>query len=272
MKKIVYAVVFCCSLLYANDTGFHFYSGELLFKPLVANTFEPRMGLLWQLSGNKLRLDIGNSVDLLEYQFENPKQSLTIGSDFFTYTFLRGETHFHFPVDAVDYLFGFNINYKDTLETGILSARLRTSHISAHFVDGHFDNFVHAWKDNRSPRVYSREFFDLAIAFEPTASVRPYLGAIYVWHIDPTTLPRYAVYAGGEFHQSINSVLHSYISYQATFSGMVPRHQLQAGAKIGNWNGRGLNIFFAYFSGNSIHGEYFDLKEKYSGVGFVIDF
>ncbi len=168
MKKFIVSILCMFNFLVSQEKGFSFYSGPLLFKPLIANTFEPRVGLIRNISTNRLRLDIGNSVDLVQYRYENQKQLLTIGSDFFTYTMLVGERDFHFPVIAVDYLFGFNANFKDTLECGVLSSRVRLSHISAHFVDGHFDNTAAAWKDGRNPRVYSREFFDLTVAFEPS--------------------------------------------------------------------------------------------------------
>lgn len=272
MKKSAVVFFFFISLLHSQDTGFSLYSGPLLFKPLVANTFEPRIGLIWHVNNNRLRLDIGNSVDLLQYRYENPKQLMTIGSDFFTYTLLRGEKNFHFPVDAVDYLFGFNLNFTDTLPNGILSSRFRLSHISAHFVDGHYDGTTGLWRDGLSPRVYSREFFDLTIAYEPTELIRGYIGSVYVFHIDPTTLPQFYGYIGGEIHKELLLSLHAFGAYQLTVTGVRPRHEAQFGGKIGEWNGRGVQLFFAYYYGNSIHGEYYDRKDEYSGVAFNIDF
>ena len=141
----------------------------LLFKPLVADTYEPRDGMLAEVGKNRLRLDIGNSIDLLQYRFAGDSSLLSMGTDFFTYTLLRGEQNFHFPVDASDYFFGINFNYKKSLSAGILSSRLRISHISSHFVDGHYDNTVGAWKDSRPPIVYSREFLDGVLALEPSS-------------------------------------------------------------------------------------------------------
>jgi hypothetical protein len=272
MKKVFFAVTVLSTIAYSSETGFSFTSGPLLFKPLAANTFEPRMGLLWHSNNNRLRLDIGNSVDLIQYTFENPKQRLTVGSDFFTYTLLRGEKNFHFPVDAVDYFFGFNVNYLDTLNSGILSSRLRLSHISAHFVDGHFDGTSGIWKDGLNPRVYSREFFDLAIGFSPMEDFRGYIGVVYLWHVDPTTLPKFNGYIGGEYHLQFSEIFNGYSAYQFTATGLLPMHELQIGTKIGNWNGRGTKLFFIYHSGNSIHGEYHDRKDEYSGLGFNVDF
>ena len=40
---------------------------------------------------------------------------LSFGADLFTYTLLRSQSDFHFPVDAVDYLFGVNFGYVENL-------------------------------------------------------------------------------------------------------------------------------------------------------------
>lgn len=272
MKNVAFLLLSLLSFTYPAESGFSSASGPLLFKPLSANTFEPRIGLIWHANNNRLRLDIGNSVDMVQYAIEGQKKKLTLGSDFFTYTQLRGEKNFHFPVDAVDYLFGFNVNYIDSMGNGILSSRLRLSHISAHFVDGHFDGTTGQWKDATNPRVYSREFFDLAISYEPERSLRLYIGTLYLWHLDPTTLPKFLVYAGSEAHLDLFAAVQGYAAYQFTATGVRPRHEFQAGTKIGNWSGRGIKLFFTYYSGNSIHGEYYDRNDKYSGVGFNIDF
>jgi hypothetical protein len=256
----------------AAEPGFSFTSAPLQFSPLAAHTFEPRLGLIWHADDNRLRLDIGNSVDLVQYLFDAPQRRIAIGSDFFTYTLLSGEKNFHFPVDAVDYLFGFNASYVDTMQDGIFSTRLRLSHISAHFVDGHFDGGTGVWKDGLNPRVYSREFLELTCAYEPVSAVRGYIGFMYLWHVDPTTLPTTLAYAGAEYHQPITDVLDGYAAYQFTVTGVRPRHEFQTGMKLGQWNGRGTKFFFLYHRGNSIHGEYHDRPDEYSGLGFNIDF
>ncbi len=272
MKYVTALVLLAAPALFPQDSGFSFYSGPLTFKPLVANTFEPRAGLIWHLNNNRLRLDIGNSIDLIQYKYESAAPKVTAGADFFTYTLLRGESNFHFPVDAVDYLFGVNVNYQDTMTHGILSSRLRLSHISAHFVDGHYDNPTRIWKDGLDPRVYSREFFDLVVAYEPSGRVRGYAGSIYLWHVDPASLPKFLVYGGAELHDEMISAVHGYAAYQITAAGMRPRHEIQIGGKIGDWNGRGTQVFFVYYYGNNIHGEYHDRKDEYSGIGFNVDF
>lgn len=271
MRYLLTCLLFISLPLHSGDDGFSFTNAPLQFQPLTANTFEPRVGLIWQANDNRLRLDIGNSIDLIQYNSGEPGKRLTIGSDFFTYTQLSGEKNFHFPVDAVDYLFGFNASYVDSLPNGILSSRLRLSHISAHFVDGHYIGATGTWKDGLSPRVYSREFFDWTVAFSPSSGTRGYAGLYYLWHVDPTTLPQWMVYAGGEYALPLTPMLHAYTAYQFTVTGLLPRHEFQAGFKLGSWSGRGTKFFFVLHRGNNIHGEYHDLPDNYSGLGFNID-
>lgn len=272
MNKLLIALLSLVSISLSHEKGFSFYDGPLLFKPLSANTFEPRVGLIWHANDNRLRLDIGNSIDLVQYGFEHQRRRLVIGSDFFTYTLLRGEKNFHFPVDAVDYLFGFNTSYIDTLDAGVFSGRLRLSHISAHFVDGHFDGTLNRWKDGRYPRVYSREFFDLTLAYEPDQYFRSYCGIVYLWHVDPTWIKRWIGYIGGEGNYPLVSGVSLFGSYQYTASAVRPRHEIHIGATIGSWHGRGTSVFAVFHRGNSIHGEYFDMRDAYSGIGFNIGF
>jgi hypothetical protein len=250
----------------------------LLFKPLVADTYEPRNGILAEIGQNSLRLDIGNSIDLLQYRFVGDSSLLTMGTDFFTYTLLRGEKNFHFPVDASDYFFGINFNYKKTIDAGIVSSRLRLSHISSHFVDGHYDNTLKEWKDSEDPIVYSREFLDGVVALEPSSfmnEARIYLGATYLYHVDPPDLARFMADAGLEYHIKVRTHMYTYFAYQATVLKILEtsvRHNIQIGEKIGGWEGRGLNLYASYFSGYSIHGQYYKVKDNYFALGFLIEF
>jgi hypothetical protein len=262
----------------ASASPLSFVQSGLLFKPLVADTYEPRDGMLAEIGKNRLRLDIGNSMDLLQYRFANDSSILTMGSDFFTYTLLRGEQHFHFPVDASDYFFGVNFSYKKDLDAGIFSSRVRISHISSHFVDGHYDNTVGAWKDSRPPVVYSREFLDGVVAFEPALidnNVRVYAGLTYLFHVDPKNLARFIAEGGAEYHYSLWTNVNAYVAYQATVLKVLEtsvRHNVQVGGKFGQWEGRGLNLYASYFSGYSIHGEYYNVKDNYFALGFLIEF
>jgi hypothetical protein len=274
VSKIVLLLAAAVTLVSAGDLSL--VPHGLLFRPLAANTFEPRIGFVVQSGQNKLRLDIGNSIDLV--QFAADSLAVTFGTDFFTYTYLRGEQNFHFPVDASDYFFGINFNAQNKYAVGTASARLRISHISAHFVDGHYVNAIGQWKDNRAPQVYSREFVDLTAALEPAAlggSTRLYAGVTYLFHVDPRGLSRTSGMLGGEYHREVAGSVHLFGAYQAQLLKVVDteaRHNANAGVKFGSWAGRGVKFYAAYFSGYNIHGEYYDQKETYTGFGMNVDF
>lgn len=252
--------------------------GRLLFAPLIAHHVEPRVGFTRLVGEERLRLDIGNSIDLWEFDHVLDDDALSIGADFFTWTSLRQEGDFHFPVDAVDYLFGINAAWKNRItESSVLSARLRLSHISAHLVDGSYDKQAGAWREGQLPRVYSREFFDLVFAWEYEDFLRLYGGGQYVYHIDPASLGKLGLQAGIEsvWRDALVSGAHVYAAYDLRLvDNTAPRsaHGLQAGIKFGKWRGSGLNLFVAWYHGPSQHGEYFDRMWSYWGPGMNIDF
>jgi hypothetical protein len=282
MKKIFIILFFFTSLAYAqNESGWHFIPSGLLFRPLVAQTIEPRVGVMKMTGGNTLRLDIGNSIDLIGYTPEEEKSpTLTFGADFFTFTRLESESGFHFPVDAVDYLFGMNASTVVRTPERLYSARLRISHISAHLVDGHYDGNAQEWKNGQTPRIYSREFFDLVGATEFTSITFPlrlYAGLQYLYHADPHGLTRYSGQFGTEISSgsTIGSVVTAYAAADfriMKISATTVQTTIQTGIKFGKYNGRGINVFFSYFNGMSIHGEYFDQREEYGAVGIKFDF
>ena len=128
--------------------------GGLMFRPVIANQIEPRCGVDKLLDSNALTLNIGNSFDLLSWKtmqsgkaFAN-EQEWRIGTDLFTWTLIRAEGDFRFPVEEVNYLFGLNTTWMSVYQTTansfpiVNSFRLRISHISAHTVDGMYDNYT----------------------------------------------------------------------------------------------------------------------------------
>ncbi len=272
---LFFQLLFPLQLLGQFFPAIEFVPSGRLFPPLLANTFEGRVGTILRADG-KLRLDIGNSIDVVAIALDSTRtQRLTIGVDFFTYTALRAEENFHFPVEASDYFFGVNFNYASDLAVGQFLARLRVSHISAHLVDGSYDAGEAAWRYG-GPRVYSREFVDLVAAIKRTY-YRFYTGVQYLFHDDPPEIPNWSYQAGMELflENTLGRSLHPYLAYDfrlvpvRVYSGV---HSVQGGIKIGRWRGPGLNLFVAYFSGHSIHGEFYDIRETYWASGFTVDF
>jgi Protein of unknown function (DUF1207) len=246
------------------------FPSNLLVQPFTANTLKPKLGFEFKNNKNELSLNIGSSIDLLHYQIDD-NAKLSFGADMFTYTLLRSQSDFHFPVDAVDYLFGFNFGYsRDNY-----GARLRISHISAHFVDGHFNKDAAEWRDGRDPKVYSREFLEI-ISFYRINEFRVYAGLTYIYSIDPTSIGTDQYQFGFEYFAKdlISSYLTPYIAYDfrlINIYGYTGNNSLEAGLKYGYSEGRGFSVYLRYFAGYNIHGEYFDLKEKFTSFGFNLD-
>jgi Protein of unknown function (DUF1207) len=276
-------LLFLPSLLQSqSDThppDIEFLSSGLNFSPLIANTFEPRVGFVFQAGNSDLRLDIGNSIDLLAFNaLASSGDKLVFGADFFTWTALRQDENFHFPVDAVDYLFGLNFSYSYPMGNAhVLESRLRWSHISAHLVDGRFQKESMSWREGQLPRVYSREYFELIVAYNIDNFLRPYAGLSYVYHIDPADLGKEVAQIGFEATLPHNSDdrIHPYLAYDLRLlkiSEYSAAHSAQIGIKFGHWYGRGLNLFIALYNGMSYHGEYHDARISYWGPGLTIDF
>ncbi len=274
MKKIIIIVLFIISVKIYSQENYELFPSKLNIQPFTANFLEPKVGFLFQTGGNKIRLDIGNSLDVVHYNIGENK-FLSGGIDFFTFTYLYGEKDFHFPVDAVDYLFGINLGYKQINKNDEYGARFRFSHISAHFVDGHRDNVNDKWKNDINPIVYSREFFEL-LPYYKKYDIRVYLGLTYLYHVDPATVGK-EIYQGGFDYFArnlISEVITPFIAYDIKLQKMEAykaNNAFSIGVKIGNPNGKGMSLYYHYYKGKNIHGEYYFMDEKFSSIGFNLD-
>ncbi len=247
-----------------------------LFSPLRAPAIEASNGVLFFSGKKQLRLDIGGSVDLVTWSL-SANDRMTVGADFFTWTSLREDENFHFPVDAVDYLFGINASWARPLSDDLrASGRLRWSHISAHMVDGRFVKERGEWKDGQLPRVYSREYVEVIGAVEWKSMARVYAGMQVIYHIDPAWLGKTSLRLGMEVWRNavIFPWIHVYAAYDlqtVDIHAVTARHTARLGLKWGSWQGRGVSTFLTWFSGYSVHGEYFDHRETYWGPGLTVD-
>jgi hypothetical protein len=249
------------------------FPDNLNIQPFTANVIEPKAGFEFLLNKNELILNAGTSRDF--YRVSDENSSLSFGADIFTYSLLRSESDFHFPVDAIDYLFGLNAGYKIKDEAQEYGFRFRLSHISAHFVDGHFDSGKNIWRNGRSPQVYSREFVEI-FPFFKFESLRFYTGFTYIFNVAPDSLGRTIYQAGFDYYlpQAGFGIFSPFIAYDfklskiEKFSG---NNSFMLGVKFGHYESKGFSIRFSYLSGKSIHGEYYDLNEKYTSIGFNID-
>jgi len=269
VPKVLFLTLLLSQFNYAQENSTLFPS-NLLVQPFTANTLKPKLGFEFKTSKNELNLNIGSSIDIIHYKLDD-KSKISIGADLFTYTLLRSQSDFHFPVDAIDYLFGFNFGYS----RNNYGARLRISHISAHFVDGHYDKNEDEWRDGREPKVYSREFLEL-IPFYRYKNLRVYAGLTYIFSIDPADIGKDQYQLGIEYFANnlISSYLTPYIAYDfrlINIYGYTGNNSLEAGIKYGYSKGRGISLYLRYFAGYNIHGEYFDVKEDFTSFGFNLD-
>ncbi len=264
MKKTFWAIALL--LLTQN-----LYSIEpLLFKPLTANTFEPRMGAIFSLNHDNLRLDIGGSIDLSTL-YKSDNSEIRLGGDFFTYTRLRSEGRFKFPVETSDYFFGINASGKTQLLENRFDWRVRLSHISSHLVDGYSKNGIF----NKPPFVYSREFID-AVGATYYKDVRFYAGLTYIFSTLPKNISKVNPQFGFDSEQKFYKNL--YASYGADFniSSIKRKYELNSSAQIGvvfkSTMKTGIGLYYYIYNGWSIHGMFYDEKLSNSGIGFQLIF
>lgn len=223
---------------------------DLNIQPFTANFLEPKLGFAFHNGSDNLRLDISNSRDIYRwYDLTNSRgidriyengiyksdipidsneylnKEFSIGADLFTYTRLRREDEFHFPVETIDYLFGLNAGYKvivreilpsrfykipvnhDSMEVAgscqgkiyyEYGIRFRLSHISAHLVDGKYDYKIDNWRDGDKPRVFSKEFIELFPYFK-IHDLRVYAGLTYLFHVTPKEIGKDAYQIGFDY-------------------------------------------------------------------------
>ena len=266
-------------------------NGRLVFKPLLADPLEPRIGTLFNLSKKDLLLDIGSTFDLMTFISDsNSQNKLSFGGHFGTYSLLKRSKNFKFPVDAIDYIFGFNLSYNAPAELfgfeGQASARFRLSHISAHFVDGHVKNGV--WDQENVPLtipfVYSREFINLQGAFA-TETFKAYLGYQFMFHTIPDDINPHSFQSGLELYHNTCKIPGIY-PFVATdfklkpvwntsknktddFAGCL---NVQLGVKTNPIHEKGMRVVLNYSSGIDHHGMYFYRRISYTSFGVLFHF
>lgn len=257
-----------------------------------AGKIEARIGGAGETENDKLRLDIGGSVDLWS---EGPDETIpagrdlrieayrtSFGADFFTWTRLRAAGGFKFPVEAVDYYFG--VNAARRYNGGLLrDLRVRVAHISAHLVDGD-PSFTNP---GQQYITYSREFIDAMVGFDAArifgsfsserSAMRLYAGGLWMFHTIPDTLGVFTPYAGIDGYMPIVedgmplTLKYGYEARLNTELEPIGEHQLRAGVKLGRPRSNGVLIEASYYSGRSMYGQHFSHREKFFSIGFAID-
>ena len=271
---IVVVLYFISSLNFAQTKETTWFPSQLNIRPFTANMLEPKAGFSYLFQKNKIRLDIGTSRDIVH--IINGNSTLSFGADLFTYTRIRSQSNFKFPVETIDFFFGINSGYKIVNKNKQYGFRFRFSHISAHLVDGLYNQNQNGWKDNYTPFVYSREFLEL-FPFYQINTFRAYVGLTYLIHIVPDGIGKGIYQTGFDYYFAnvISKNVSPFIADDFKLDYMnnhyFGNNIFSAGIKFGKYDQKGFSILFSYYSGKSIHGLYYSISEHYATLGFNLD-
>lgn len=261
-----------------------FLPGGLSFLPLRGNNQEAKLGILYYPNTTNLKVDIGNSIDLLKINLDDNKEALTFGIEFMAYAYSISYNQLRLQIATLDGFFGGNAVYSKKLNADFIKVRVRYIHNSAHLVDGYFNIHDKVWMNNSTPIPFTRDFAELLFSYElnkGTLNYRPYLGATYAARIRPVILKRASFFSGMEIHTKADSKIFStlpynlFVAYHFQLAGL-PKFQgsnhLLGGIKFGQWQNKGVSFYLSYFKGNNMFNEFFDERIERFGIGFNVDF
>ena len=284
--RMIFAILFAGTIgtvlaQTGEQGGFEFNPPGLHVAPLRANSEEPRVGVSKFTDAAEMRVDVGNSIDIVSWEDPSSGIRVTAGIDFMAYALTTGAEGLRLQIDAIDGLFGGNLSFSKTDGDQSLIARLRILHHSAHFVDGHYDAETDSWINNQSPIPYTRDFGELVLAWLSRGDLvfRPYAGMRYSTLTRPAELQRFTYLAGLELSHNIGQMLDKplnlYFAYNISWMGS-PEYrasqQMQAGMKFGDMYGKGPSLYVAYYDGQDMFGEYYAESVSHIGIGFTVDF
>lgn len=278
--------IFILSSVTFPQTVFTFLPDGLSFLPLRANSQEAKIGVLYYPENANLKVDIGNTMDLLSFSFLKQNSELTFGIEFMAYASVIGYEQLRLQIDAIDGFFGGNSVYKLNYEKSSLSFRFRFIHNSAHLVDGNWwiHSYPRNWTKPGGPIPFTRDFGELTTAYDFSPNkynARLYGGLGYSIRIRPAILKRYTALAGFEIHNDkiidklFDKPVNLFLANNFSIAG-VPKYSgtnhFQAGVKFGEWKSKGILFYLSYFSGNNMFSEYYNEKINKFGLGFTVDF
>jgi len=291
MKRLIILFLFlsisACSYS-QNDSSkalkFYFLPRSLTFDPLYANNLEARMGILYYTATSNLKVDIGNAVDLFNFNWPGSKTNLTLGIEFMAYAYSTSYAGYRLQIDALDGFFGGHLSFSKKFKTNTLLARLRIIHNSAHFVDGHYDTRTGTWEDGRGPIPYTEDFGELTVEHEIPVGIfliQYYGGASYSTLVRPLELKKYKALLGAQFSfkdlfgkvfdhsENIFIAHHFLLSGNPVYAGS---NQTVLGIKFGSWFEKGIVFYLSYYNGRDVFSSYYNRRVSRFGVGFNVDF
>jgi hypothetical protein len=266
-----------------QSSGFVLLPGRILFSPLVANAQEPRTGLRKEIGSSRLKLNIGTTMDILQYT-PSGESVLRLGIEFFTYALSTSNQGLRLQIAAVDGFFGGHVTWSPHGDVPGMRLRLRLLHVSAHLIDGSYDTNTGQWRNNRLPIPYTRDFGELVAAYsdqQGSIHFRVYSGFSYATLVRPSNLKRLNLIAGGEVRSTgfpgslLGTQTAVYLAYHFLLSGApayAGGNAVEAGVKIGEWTGSGVKLYLSYDHGPEVFSQFYDMRRTAWGLGLAFDF
>jgi hypothetical protein len=255
----------------SDSTAWTFFPDHTLFAPLIANHEEPRMGMQQEIGSSSMKVAIGNSVEAFEYR--STTDTLRCSIFFLAYALANDYRGYRLKIDAADGFFGLGFDYHFGSP---FSFRFRMLHLSAHLVDGHFNDATLQWRDNKIPFPFSRNYAEVVAAYSTEAfssPIRVYAGGSYAPIVKPKEIRSISALAGWEAHTPGRT--HAYIAHHFSLTGTptyIGTNTIETGVKFGSASGRGIRLFAVYQNGWDNFGEYYNERNEFVGVGFAVEF
>lgn len=266
-----------------QSKDFELFPSGLNFVPLRANNQEARIGLIFFTKNDNLKLDVGNSIDLVNFN-SSSNERITTGIEFMAYALSTSYKGKRLQIDAIDGFFGGNVSYSKRLDSKKLLMRFRIIHNSAHLVDGHWDSNEKKWIDNYEPVPFAKDFAEYTFAYEWDSEffiLKSYTGFSYAFLVRPSDIKRFNFHLGAELaltklmgsifgvKENVFLAHHFVLGGSDKYGG---NNNSMLGIKFGDWEGRGLLLYLSYYSGNDIFDVYYKRKIERFGIGFSVDF
>jgi hypothetical protein len=283
LQKIIILFLLLITYSFPQSKKFELFPAGLNFIPLKANNQEARIGLIFFTENNNLKLDIGNNIDLVNFNLST-KERLTAGIEFMAYALSTSYKGKRLQIDAIDGFFGGNLSYSNQFDWERILMRFRVIHNSAHLVDGHWDTGEGKWIDDYQPVPFAKDFAEYTFAYENESNfitLRGYSGFSYSFLIRPSNIKRLNLHSG--FELALTKLLGSLLSEKenvflahhfilrgtAKFGG---NNNSMLGVKFGDWKGKGILFYLSYYTGFDIFNAYYTRKVERFGIGFSVDF
>jgi hypothetical protein len=253
-----------------DSSHWAFLPERTLFAPLMANHEEPRMGFQQEFGSSTMKVAIGNAVQLFDYH--SGTDTVQCGLLFIAYAQANDYRGYRLKIDAADGFFGLSFSYNTDSR---LNFRLRMIHLSAHLVDGHFNDETMQWRDNKIPFPFSRNYAEIVAAYSvdmQSWQLRPYAGVSYAPIIKPKVIKGFSALAGWELHSP--GMIHAYVAHHFSFLGTptyIGSNTIETGVKFGGHSGRGLRVFLVYHNGWDNFCEYYNERKEFVGAGFAVE-